>query len=222
MADENSPQQFDFDAYFRNILVKAYDKDIRILKLENPIPEPYEKDLKSFSQKFFFENPFEITTEDLEEFYIEGKLFKRIRIDRRPSTYLSLFRLTELYRSELENIRGDIADLAKLFKEDKPSIDKDLVLKETLSAGRVYQKLSVLAQNFHTALIRNVNHSLKEIKIAMGSDGFLNLRKVNGDAFISSILNPYYNGMLNNSLFLIAISKKIHQHKLAIEENIKR
>jgi hypothetical protein len=222
MADENSPQQFDFDAYFRNILLKAYDRDLRILKLENPIPEVYEKDLKSFSQKFFSENPFEITNEDLEEFYIEGKLFKRIRIDRRPSTYLSLFRLTELYRAELEKIRGDIADLAKVFKEDKPSIDKDLVLKETLSAGRVYQKLSVLAQNFHTALIRNVNHSLKEIKIAMGSDGFLNLRKVNGDAFISSILNPHYNGMLNNSLFLIAISKKINQHKLAIEENIKK
>jgi hypothetical protein len=91
-------------------------------------------------------------------------------------------------------------------------------LKETLSAGRVYQRLTSLAQNFHAKLIRNVNQSLRDTKIAMGSDGFLNLRKVNGDSYISSILNPDYTSMLNNSLFLIAISKRIRQHKLAIME----
>ncbi len=221
MADENEVPQFDFDAYFRNLLVKAYDRDSRMLKLDVPIPEAYERDMKSFSQKFFSENPFELTGEDLEEFLIEGKLFKRIRIDRRPSTYLSLFRLVEMYRQELENIRTDIADLARVFKEDI-GIDNDLVLKETLSAGRVYQKLSSLAQNFHTRLIRSINQSLKETKIAMGSDGYLNLRKANGDSYISSILNPDYTSMLNNSLFLIAISKKIRQHKISILEKVKK
>ncbi len=218
MADENTASQFDFDAYFRNLLVKAYDKESRMLKLDVSIPEQYERDMKSFSQKFFSENPFELTGEDLEEFTIEGKLLKRIRLDRRPSTYLSLFRLVELYRQELESIRVDIADLAKVFKEDRAGADNDLVLKETLSAGRVYQRLTSLAQNFHSKLIRVVNQSLKETKIAMGSDGFLNLRKVNGDSYISSILNPDYTSMLNNSLFLIAISKRIRQHKLAILE----
>lgn len=221
MADENEVPQFDFDAYFRNLLVKAYDKDSRMLKLEVPIPEAYERDMKAFSQKFFSENPFELTGEDLEEFLIEGKLFKRIRIDRKPSTYLSLFRLVEMYRQELENIRTDIADLARVFKEDI-GVDNDLALKETLSAGRVYQKLSSLAQNFHTRLIRSINQSLKETKIAMGADGFLNLRKANGDSYISSILNPDYTSMLNNSLFLIAISKKIRQHKISILEKVKK
>lgn len=221
MADENEVPQFDFDAYFRNLLVKAYDRDSRMLKLDVPIPEAYERDMKSFSQKFFSENPFELTGEDLEEFLIEGKLFKRIRIDRRPSTYLSLLRLVEMYRQELESIRTDIADLARVFKEDI-GIDNDLALKETLSAGRVYQKLSSLAQNFHTRLIRSINQSLKETKIAMGSDGYLNLRKANGDSYISSILNPDYTSMLNNSLFLIAISKKIRQHKISILEKVKK
>lgn len=220
MADENTPQQFDFDAYFRNLLQKAYDKDSRILRLEYPVPEIYEKDMKSFSQKFFAENPFQIVNEDLEDFLIEGKSFKRIRFDRRPSTYLSLFRLTEMYRQELEIIRSDIAELAKVFKEGRGGVETDEILRETLSAGRVYQKLSALAQNFHSALIRNVNLSLKEIKISMGADGFLNLRKVNGDAYISGILNPYYTSMINNSLFLIAISKKIHQHRVAIQERL--
>jgi hypothetical protein len=221
MADENEVPQFDFDAYFRNLLAKAYDRDSRMLKLDVPIPEAYERDMKSFSQKFFSENPFELTGDDLEEFLIEGKLFKRIRMDRRPSTYLSLFRLVEMYRQELENIRTDIADLARVFKEDI-GVDNDLALKETLSAGRVYQKLSSLAQNFHTRLIRSINQSLKEMKIAMGSDGFLNLRKANGDSYISSILNPDYTSMLNNSLFLIAISKKIRQHKISILEKVKK
>jgi hypothetical protein len=218
MADENTATQFDFDAYFRNLLVKAYDRESRMLKLDVTIPEQYERDMKSFSQKFFSENPFELTGEDLEEFVVEGKLLKRIRLDRRPSTYLSLFRLVEMYRQELENIRVDISDLAKVFKEDRAGADNDFVLKETLSAGRVYQRLTSLAQNFHAKLIRNVNQSLRETKIAMGSDGFLNLRKVNGDSYISSILNPDYTSMLNNSLFLIAISKRIRQHKLAIME----
>ena len=218
MADENTATQFDFDAYFRNLLVKAYDRESRMLKLDVTIPEQYERDMKSFSQKFFSENPFELTGEDLEEFVVEGKLLKRIRLDRRPSTYLSLFRLVEMYRQELESIRLDISDLAKVFKEDWAGADNDFVLKETLSAGRVYQRLTSLAQNFHAKLIRNVNQSLRETKIAMGSDGFLNLRKVNGDSYISSILNPDYTSMLNNSLFLIAISKRIRQHKLAIME----
>jgi len=218
MADENTATQFDFDAYFRNLLVKAYDRESRMLKLDVTIPEQYERDMKSFSQKFFSENPFELTGEDLEEFVVEGKLLKRIRLDRRPSTYLSLFRLVEMYRQELENIRVDISDLAKVFKEDWPGGDNEFALKETLSAGRVYQRLTSLAQNFHAKLIRNVNQSLRETKIAMGSDGFLNLRKVNGDSYISSILNPDYTSMLNNSLFLIAISKRIRQHKLAIME----
>jgi hypothetical protein len=218
MADENTATQFDFDAYFRNLLVKAYDRESRMLKLDVTIPEQYERDMKSFSQKFFSENPFELTGEDLEEFVVEGKLLKRIRLDRRPSTYLSLFRLVEMYRQELENIRVDISDLAKVFKEDRAGADNDFVLKETLSAGRVYQRLTSLAQNFHAKLIRNVNQSLRETKIAMGSDGFLNLRKVNGDSYVSSILNPDYTSMLNNSLFLIAISKRIRQHKLAIME----
>ena len=218
MQEENAPQLSDFDTYFKNVLIKAYEKDSRMFKLDQYIPEVYEKDMKGFSQKFFSENPFEIGNEDLEEFYIDGKMFKRIRFDRRPSTYLSLFRLTEMYRQELEIIRSDIADLAKVFKEEWEGADKDTILKETLSAGRVYQKLSSLAQNFHSALIRNINISLRETKIAMGSDGFLNLRKVNGDAYISSILNPFYTGMINNSLFLIAISKKIRQHRIAIQE----
>ncbi len=218
MADENIAAQFDFDVYFKNLLVKAYDRESRMLKLNVSIPEQYERDMKSFSQKFFSENPFELVGEDLEEFFIEGKLLKRIRLDRRPSTYLSLFRLVEMYRQELESIRVDISDLAKVFKEDRAGTDNDLALKETLSAGRVYQRLTSLAQNFHAKLIRNVNQSLKETKIAMGSDGFLNLRKINGDSYISSILNPDYTSMLNNSLFLIAISKRIRQHKLAIME----
>ena len=221
MADENTPLQFDFDAYFRMLLTKAYEKELRILKLEYQIPDSYEKDMKTFSQKFFHENPFEIVNEDLEDFLIEGKSFKRIRYDRRPSTYLSLFRLTEMYRQELESIRSDIAELAKVFKEGVGGIEMDEVLRETLSAGRVYQKLSSLAQNFHSALIRNINISLREMKISMGADGFLNLRKVNGDAYISSILNPYYTSMINNSLFLIAIAKKIRQHRVAIQERLK-
>lgn len=220
MQDENAPQLSDFDNYFKNVLLRAYDKDSRILKLDQYIPEYYEKDMRGFSQKFFSENPFEISNEDLEEFYIDGKMFKRIRFDRRPSTYLSLFRLTELYRQELEIIRSDIADLAKVFKEDWNGGENDTILKETLSAGRIYQKLSSIAQNFHSALIRNINLSLRETKISMGSDGFLNLRKVNGDAYISSILNPFYTGMINNSLFLIAISKKIRQHRISIQEKL--
>ena len=167
MADENIAAQFDFDAYFRNLLVKAYDKESRMLKLDFTIPEHYERDMKSFSQKFFSENPFELTGEDLEEFTVEGKLLKRIRLDRRPSTYLSLFRLVEMYRQELESIRVDIADLAKIFKEDWLGGNNDLALKETLSAGRVYQRLISLAQNFHAKLIRNVNQSLRDTKIAM-------------------------------------------------------
>ena len=74
MADENIAAQFDFDAYFRNLLVKAYDKESRMLKLDFTIPEHYERDMKSFSQKFFSENPFELTGEDLEEF-LEHRIY---------------------------------------------------------------------------------------------------------------------------------------------------
>ena len=46
MADENIAVKFDFDAYFRNLLVKAYDKESRMLKLDYTIPEHYERDMK--------------------------------------------------------------------------------------------------------------------------------------------------------------------------------
>ncbi|MCB1142782.1 MAG: hypothetical protein H7A24_03905 [Leptospiraceae bacterium] len=215
----------DFDRYFRAILEKATDRESRIIKLEFLIPQEYERDMKGFSSTFFSNNPFELTVGDLDEVSIEGRLIKRIRPDRKPSTFLSLFRLTEMYRQFLEDIHGDIKILAghyKQYRVDQPEKEliKELILKETLSAGRVYQKLSLVSQNFHTKLVHLVNDSLAEAKSAVGPEGFINLRKFNGESFLGSVLNPEYKSMISNSLFLIAISKKIRQQRKIIQEKV--
>ncbi|HNO25261.1 MAG TPA: hypothetical protein PKK94_19940, partial [Leptospiraceae bacterium] len=99
------PTLEDFDAAFDVIVAKSQDRTLRMLKLDMQIPEEYERDMKGFLSKYFQNDPFDIRIEDFEEIILDGKRIQRIKSERRPVSYLSLFRFLELFRQLLEEIK---------------------------------------------------------------------------------------------------------------------
>jgi len=211
----------EFDAHFSSLIEKSKDRSLRIIKLEKSIPEVYEKDIELFLKKFFEKDPFEFKPEDLEDVMVNGKVVKQVKLDRRPSTYLSLFRFLELYRQQLFSIKEDISALSQIIKKEKASYKiqdslKSSALNEALSAGRIYKNIHGLVQNLCIKLIRQINEELHEALSTQGKDAFINLRKVISEVYIKSYFNPEYDKLFVNSMFMLAVSKKIRSERLQI------
>lgn len=211
----------EFDAHLYSLVEKAKDRNLRMIKLEILIPEVYEKDMDKFLQKFFEPDPFEFKTDDLEEVMLNGKVIKQIKVDRRPVTYLSLLRFLELHRQKLLAIKQDISALADVIKEEKASYQitdtlKSSALNEALSAGRIYKSIHGLTQNLYIKLIQQINDELEDAKNNQGKDAFINLRKMNSEASLRASFHPYYEKLFMNSMFMLAVSKKIRSERLQL------
>jgi hypothetical protein len=211
----------EFDTYFGSLIEKTQDRNLRMIKLERPIPEVYEKDMDKFLQKFFEKDPFEFKPDDLEEVMMNGKVIKQIKVDRRPVTYLSLLRFLELHRQRLSDIKQDISALADVIKEEKASFQisdsiKSSALNEALAAGRIYKNIHSLTLNLYLKLVRQINSELEEAKHTQGRDAFINLRKMNSESFLRTSFHPYYEKLFMNSMFMMAVSKKIRKERLQL------
>jgi hypothetical protein len=211
----------EFDAHLFSLIEKAKDRNLRMIKLEKLIPEVYEKEMDKFLQKFFESDPFEFKADDLEEVMLNGKLVKQIKVDRRPVTYLSLLRFLELHRQKLLAIKEDISALAEVIKEEKASYQvtdslKSSALNEALAAGRIYKNIQSLTQNLYIKLFRQINDELEEAKNNQGRDAFINLRKMNSEASLRASFHPYYEKLFMNSMFMLAVSKKIRSERLQL------
>ncbi|MDX1960478.1 MAG: hypothetical protein SFU98_18050 [Leptospiraceae bacterium] len=208
-----------FNTKFQLILDRAeLDKTSRILKMDMKIPEFYEKNMEAFLEKFFSKNPFELRKEDLEDYTLDRKVLKRLRFDRRPASYLSLFRFIEMYRQGLNIIKQNISVLASIYKYKEPrdifeEQQKEILLNELLSAGRVFKKLQSLNVSFYATFIKHLNDSYLESTKLLGEDGFINIKKLNGDTFLATTFYPYYDQMITNSIFLETLSIRLRQER---------
>lgn len=215
----NSKEVLEFDEHFQSLVEKAKDRNLRLIKLEKTIPEIYEKEMEYFLKKFFENDPFEFKPDDLEEVFVNGKAIKQIKSDRRPTTYLSLFRFLELNRQKLAEIKQDISSLAEIIKEEKANYASNeqfltAALNDALSAGRIYKNIYHLTSGLYIKLIKQINQELQEAKNTQGSDAYLNLRKANSEVSLRSMFYPYYEKLFSNSMFLLAVSQKIRGERL--------
>lgn len=215
----NSKEVLEFDEHFQTVLEKAKDRNLRLVKLEKSIPEVYEREMELFLKKFFEHDPFEFKPDDLEEVFVNGKNIKQIKLDRRPTTYLSLFRFLELHRQKLSEIKQDISSLAEVIKEEKANYSSNeglltAALNDALSAGRVYKNIYQLTNGLFTKLVKQVNSELHDAKNTQGSDAYINLRKTNSEINLRGLFYPYYEKLFSNSMFLLAVSQKIRSERL--------
>lgn len=219
------PTLEDFDAAFDVIVAKSQDRALRMLKLDMQIPEEYERDMKGFLSKYFKTDPFDIRIEDFEEMILDGKRIQRIKSERRPVSYLSLFRFLELFRQLLEEIKLDIGKLAEIYKLLNPASDreeflKEAALKKTLASGRIFQKFSVLNSSFYLRLVKHINQEVLEHKRNSSTEGYVNLRKLNGEVFLNSVFSPYYSQMVNNCFFLKSFKDKLRLERENLEKQV--
>lgn len=209
----------DFDDLFKNLLEKNKDAhDSRILKLEFPIPAKYESNMDEFLEKFFSNDPFEIKPQDLETFITPGGNIKKLKFDRRPSTFLSILRFLELYRQQLKSIKSDLSKLATCYKkfEDNDLLDpfnsglKNQIFTQLLSAGRIIKKWSPQLESLYKLTIVNINLSITEAESTNGrTKAFVNLRKVHSEGYLNVTFHPYYENMVNFCIMCLAFSSKL-------------
>jgi hypothetical protein len=215
-----------FNTEFQKLIEKSKDVQARMIKLEFEIPEYYTVHMDEFLDTFFKDNPFELKAEDMEDIYVQGKIIKKIRMDRRPISYLSIFRFLVLCKTLTDSLKDSINALIPYFKKDieNPKL-KDLQIKHSKTfhdietAGRFYQKFHPAIQKLYIKLVSHINTSIMEAKSNQGEEGFLNLRKINGADFLAANFDPEYKLLLNNLTFLIAIAKEIGIKKAEITSN---
>lgn len=211
-----------FENYFTLILKTK--TEARILKLEQPIPENYITSMNEFLKMFFEDDPFEIKPNDLETYFTPTGKIKRLKFDRKPSTYLSIFRFLELYRQQLSSIKHDVNKLAGFYKKiglsgsnEKELIElREKILTQLLSNGRLLMKWYPIAELLYKNLIQHLNSSLEESESNSGKGkGFINLRKIHSDSFLKNTFYPHYDSLTNFCVFCLAYSAK---SKTAVDE----
>ncbi len=209
----------EFELLFKTLLEKNKDAhDSRILKLEFSIPPKYESNVDEFLGSFFVNDPFEIKPQDLETFITPNGNIKKLKFDRRPSTFLSILRFLELYRQQLKSIKSDLSKLATTYKkfEENDLLDpvnsglKNQILTQILSAGRILKKWSPQLENLYKLTITNINLSITETETTNGrGKGFVNLRKVHSEGYLNVTFHPYYENMINFCIMCLAFSSKL-------------
>jgi hypothetical protein len=209
----------DFDEKFKALLSESkHADDTRVLKLEYSIPIKYESSMNEFLEKFFLNDPFDIKPQDLELVVTGTGRIKRLRFDRRPSTYLSLLRFFEFYRQRLKSISSDLNILANFYKdslannENDPHIAgiKKQILAEVFSAGRLLKRWTPQLEQFYKKTIKVINDSFSESEATNGkSKGFINLRKVYPEGYLNVTFGPHYESMVNFCIVCIAYSSKL-------------
>ncbi len=209
----------DFDEKFKILLAQSRGSaDDRVLKLEYSIPSKYESSMNEFLEKFFLNDPFDIKPQDLELVITGSGKIKRLRFDRRPSTYLSILRFFEFYRQRLKSISGDLNHLANFYKEslvdntNNPQVDgiKKQILAEVFSAGRLLKRWSPQLEQFYRKTIQVINNDFSESEAVNGkSKGFINLRKVYPEGYLNATFGPHYESMVNFCIVCIAYSSKL-------------
>lgn len=112
-----------FDAHFRNLILKyRQNPNIRMLPLQEPIPAGYPYD--QFLENYFSEIPYQFHFEDFDS-VVSGKE-KRMHVlkyDRRPKTFISLFRFLEFFRARIKILALIYERYSDQFFEIKDNID---------------------------------------------------------------------------------------------------
>jgi hypothetical protein len=208
----------EFDEAFKSVLLQnKQSPDNRILRLDCQIPSKYESSMNEFLEKFFADDPFDIKPQDLDvSVTLNGKI-KTLRFDRRPSTFLSIFRFLELYRQQLKSVRQDLNTLATCYKkllaselpEETTSKIKNQILASILSAGRIIKKWTPQMEYLYRVTFTNINSVIAESEAANGKGkGFVNLRKTHSEGYLNLTLHPYYGNMVNFCIICIAYTSK--------------
>ncbi|HMV44482.1 MAG TPA: hypothetical protein PK079_16345 [Leptospiraceae bacterium] len=212
----------EFDEHFKHILQLYQDSpDIRILKLEYPIPNKYETAQEEFLEKFFQNNPFEIFPNDLETFTIQNAKIKRLKFDRRPSTFIGILRFIELYRQQFNSIKKNLSLLARRYKtfekndllDPENSVLKNEIFTQILAAGRVLKKWTPQVELLYKNTLVNINTNLAESELVNGKGkGFVNLRKIHNEGYLNQTFHPYYQNLLNFCIMCIAFATKLEEN----------
>ncbi|MBP9889488.1 MAG: hypothetical protein KBF93_24540 [Leptospiraceae bacterium] len=221
----------EFDDIFKSLLLNNKDNPDNILKLEQPIPLKYESNMNEFLEKFFMGDPFDIKPQDLELVQMGNSKVKKLKFDRRPSTYLSLLRFFELYRQLFKSMSSDLNELASCYKKfltnetTDPKITelKKQILAEVFSAGRVLKNWSPQLEQFYKKTIHTINNSFNEPEDSSESNkkGFINLRKVYSESYLNLTFKPYYENMVNFCIVCIAYSSKLKRITLEYSSQTK-
>ncbi len=209
----------EFDEAFQSVLQQnKQDPDNRILKLEYQIPGKYESSMNEFLEKFFANDPFDIKPQDLDvSVTLNGKI-KTLKFDRKPSTFLSIFRFLELYRQQLNSVKIDLNTLATCYKkllaselpEQSISKIKNQILASILSAGRIIKKWNPQMEYLYRFTLTNINLVIAESEATYGlGKGFANLRKMHSEGYLNLTLHPYYGNLVSFCIICIAYSSKL-------------
>lgn len=208
----------EFDDTFKSLLLENKENpENNILKLEIPIPAKYESSMNEFLEKFFMGDPFDIKPQDLELVQMGNTKVKKLKFDRRPSTYLSLLRFFELYRQLFKSMSSDLNELANCYKnfltnettDPKIAELKKQILAEVFSAGRLLKNWSPQLEQFYKKTIHTINNSFNESDGDDNKKGFINLRKVYSESYLNLTFKPYYENMVNFCIVCIAYSSKL-------------
>lgn len=212
----------EFDEHFQHILQIYKDApDVRVLKLEYPIPNKYENAQNEFLEKFFKNNPFDITPHDLETFTTATVKIKRLKFDRRPSTFIGILRFIELYRQQLNSIQKNLSLLARRYKtfeknnllDPENTVLKNEIFTQILAAGRLLKKWIPQVELLYKNTLVNINLSLAESELVNGKGkGFVNLRKVQNEGYLNQAFHPYYQNLLNFCIMCIAFATKLEEN----------
>ncbi|MCB1179431.1 MAG: hypothetical protein KDK36_17750 [Leptospiraceae bacterium] len=210
-----------FDSEFGRIIEKSKDVSARLVKLEFLIPEFYFNHMGKFLEKFFGKDPFELNQDDLETVFINGKSIKRIKLNRRPISYLSIFRFLLLCHQSLESIKDDVSVILHHYKDDfsktEGMVNKDEFQKVQV-AGRLFKKYNPTVHTLYLKLIKHINQTLEDAKLNQGEEGFVNIRKINGLDYLAALFDPEYKTLISNLTFMLAVAKEIKLERNKIEK----
>lgn len=222
----------EFEEAFQSVLIlNKQDPENRILRLECKIPSKYETNMNEFLEKFFSNDPFDIRPEDLDvTVTLNGKI-RSLKSNRRPSTFLSIFRFLELYRIQLNSLKTDINTLANCYKKflasELPdsiiSVTRNQVLANILSAGRMIKRWNPQMEYLYRFTLNNINLIITESEAANGpGKGFINLRKIISEAYLNLTLQPYYRNLVNFCIICIAYTSKLNLQTIEFEKQTER
>ncbi len=209
----------EFDEIFKTLLLEnKQNPDTNVLKLETPIPANYEASMDNFLENFFAGDPFDIKPDDLEVVFMGSIKVKKLKANRRPSTYLSILRFFELYRQLFKSINSDLNRLAACYRgfltqesaDPKFADMKNKILAEVFSAGRILKKWTPQLDIMYRKTILAINNSFSDPEAASGNKkGYINLRKVYSESYLNLTFKPQYEELVNFCIICIAYSSKL-------------
>lgn len=102
----------ELDHHIQNLIAKNHP---RIMILEKPIPDDYP--WQDFLRKHFAEPPFTLSREDYEYFIVGNAKIMRVKESRRPTTFYSLLRFIEYFRTSLQRLEKNLAVLETKYEQ---------------------------------------------------------------------------------------------------------